>query len=240
MRLSSILDPSSEQEEERVAVALSDKEDEEEDEKAHIQTKSYKPLDFPKPSTDSILPSALDAFSEVVGPPEFLNNSVAEYASKIDIDQNDKRGWHKTRREKRDLPAGAVVEAKAELVGIRDRVRSDIDGSATSTSAARHMKGDPATTVGEGKRAISASNPDAKDAADLLRMCLRCGVPKTYSSARGMACPLCSDRPLADANDSEKKKGSTIKDKEKTKRMRGQSSHATWKMGKPFVLKQGF
>ncbi|KAK9111774.1 hypothetical protein Scep_019293 [Stephania cephalantha] len=98
-----------EQEKERVAVALSDKEDEEEDEKAHIQTKSYKPFDFPKPSTDSILPSALDAFSE----------------------------------------------AKAELVGIRDRVRCDIDGNATSTFAARHMKGNPATTVGEGNRDIS-------------------------------------------------------------------------------------
>ncbi|KAK9111772.1 hypothetical protein Scep_019291 [Stephania cephalantha] len=75
----------------------------------------------------------------VVGPPEFLNNSVAEYALKIDIDQNDKRCWHKTRREKKDLNL-----AKAELVGIRDRIRSDIDGSATSTSATRHMKGNPA------------------------------------------------------------------------------------------------
>ncbi|KAK9113309.1 hypothetical protein Syun_020106 [Stephania yunnanensis] len=138
------------------------------------------------------------------------------------------------------FPIRAVVEAKAELVGIRDRVRSDIDGSATSTSAAHYMKGNPATTVGEGKRAISASNPDAKDAADLLRMCLHCGVPKTYSSARGMACPLCSDRPLADVNDSEKKKGSTIKDKEKIKRMRGQSSHATWKSETEMQLRQQF
>ncbi|KAK9110089.1 hypothetical protein Sjap_018149 [Stephania japonica] len=224
-----------EQEEEGVEVSLSDEEDEEDDKKAHIQTKSYKPFDFPKPSTSSTLPSALDAFSEVAGPPEFLNNTVAEYASKTDIEQNDKRGGHKARREKKDLPTGiklreALLTLCCCVVGIRDRVRSDIDESATSTSVASRVKGNPATTVGEGKRAISASNPDAKNAADLLRMCLHCGVPKTYSSARGMVCPLCGDRPSTDdANDSEKKKGSTIKDKEKVKRMRGQSSHATWK-----------
>ncbi|KAK9134661.1 hypothetical protein Syun_013991 [Stephania yunnanensis] len=102
------------------------------------------------------------------------------------------------------------------------------------------MKCNPATTVGEGKCVISPSNPDTKDAADLLRMCLHCGVPKTYSSARGMACPLCSDRPLADANDSKKKKGSPIKDKENIKRMRGQSSHATWKSETEMQLRQQF
>ncbi|GAB4853221.1 hypothetical protein Ancab_017409 [Ancistrocladus abbreviatus] len=59
----------------------------------------------------------------------------------------------------------------------------------------------------------------------VLRMCMECGIPKTYSSTRGMICPVCIDRPPS--QDHGKKKGSTIKDKEKIKRMRGQSSHAT-------------
>lgn len=40
--------------------------------------------------------------------------------------------------------------------------------------------------------------------------------------------------------ESEKKKGSTIKDKEKNKRMKGQSSHATWKSETEMQLRQQF
>lgn len=71
-------------------------------------------------------------------------------------------------------------------------------------------------------------------------MCLQCGIPKAYSSARGMVCPVCGDRPLADADKDSKKKGSTIKDKEKSKRMKGQSSHATWKSETEMQLRQQF
>lgn len=71
-------------------------------------------------------------------------------------------------------------------------------------------------------------------------MCLQCGIPKTYSNASGMVCPQCGDRPPIDPNDTEKKKGSTIKDKEKSKRMRGQSSHATWKSETEMLLRQQF
>ncbi|ONK60735.1 uncharacterized protein A4U43_C08F22010 [Asparagus officinalis] len=167
-------------------------------------------------------------------PPEFLNNAVGcgdRREEAEDVDLRGRRG--RARREKKNLPAVVVVEAKAQLVGIRDRVRSDIEGSSPA----------PATvdTAGDGKRVITASNPEPKDAADLLRMCLQCGVPKTYSHNRGMVCPLCGDRPPADPlKESEKKKGSTIKDKEKNKRMKGQSSHATWKSETEMQLRQQF
>lgn len=55
---------------------------------------------------------------------------------------------------------GAVVEAKAQLVAIRDRVSVD-GGNATSDSVT--------TTPGESKRKITAANPGPEDAADLLR-----------------------------------------------------------------------
>ena len=58
---------------------------------------------------------------------------------------------------------GVVVEAKAQLVGIHERVRSDIEGSKPPTSAV------PSTKQDGVKRVASASNPNAEDAAELLR-----------------------------------------------------------------------
>ncbi|CAM8890218.1 unnamed protein product [Rhodiola kirilowii] len=47
--------------------------------------------------------------------------------------------------------------------------------------------------------------------------------------------------PPANPNkEAEKKKGSTIKDKEKNKRMKGQSSHASWKSETEMQLRQQF
>ncbi|KAK6916073.1 hypothetical protein RJ641_018934 [Dillenia turbinata] len=191
----------------------------------------------------SSLPSAFDAFSEISGPPEFLNNSVQEQVSLADSDEPWRRGRHGGRRnnkEKKDLPAGAVVEAKAQLVGIRDRVRSDVDGNFPPTPFIQPQKSSVGTTQGGDKRVATATNPNAEDAAELLRMCLQCGIPKTFSSARGMVCPQCSDQPPKDTTDEPKKKGSTIKEKEKSKRMRGQSSHATWKSETEMHLRQQF
>lgn len=74
----------------------------------------------------------------------------------------------------------------------------------------------------------------------VYRMCLQCGVPKTFSNAQGMVCPLCSDRPFAETDKESKKKSSAIKDKEKNKRMKGQSSHATWKSETEMQLRQQF
>ncbi|XP_038975663.1 uncharacterized protein LOC120106706 [Phoenix dactylifera] len=233
-------------EEERLSSSsLSDGDDGEEEEageedglvgKNRSRKERKKPLSNPsRPSSNSLLPSALDAFAEVTGPPEFLNNrpgAVEETREALGV--LDRMARDTARREKKDLPAGAVVEAKAQLVGIRDRVRSDVEGSHPSGSATK-------TVSDNGKRVFSAANPDAKDAADLLRICVQCGIPKTYSHARGMTCPVCGDRPPADPKkESEKQRGFTVKDKEKSKRMKGQSSHSTWKSETEMQLRQQY
>ncbi|KAI3803828.1 hypothetical protein L1987_31990 [Smallanthus sonchifolius] len=192
-----------------------------------------KPLfDPPNPSASSSLPSALVAFAEISSPPQFLNNSVGESASanKDNDDQLWRHGHRRHRRDKNDMPAGAVMQAKAQLVGIRDRVSSDASNVSSTASG------------GSAKRVMTATNPNAEDAADLLRMCVQCGIPKTFSNARGMVCPVCGDRPISetDESSSSKKKGSMIKDKEKNKRMKGQSSHATWKSETEMQLRQQF
>ncbi|KAJ3700502.1 hypothetical protein LUZ61_004207 [Rhynchospora tenuis] len=195
-------------------------------------TRNFSGTDPTKPPPDPSLPSALDAFAEITGPPEFLNNCVGGVEETREaLGVLDKKVRDRSRRDKRDLPAGAVVEAKPQLVAIRDRVTVD-GGNNTSESVT--------TISGEGKRKIGAANPGPEDASDLLRMCLQCGVPKTYSHAHGMVCPICGDRPVVEPKEAEKKKGSAIKDKEKSKRMRGQSSHATWKSETEMQLRQQF
>ncbi|OMO98700.1 hypothetical protein CCACVL1_04102 [Corchorus capsularis] len=221
-------------------------------------------FDFPDPSHKSALPSAFDAFSqcsfkflsssssfvcycsgidlillsrwflEISGPPEFLTHAVVQVTETRDLDpQQGRRGGQRDFKDKKAKPAGAVVEAKAQLVGIHERVRSDIEGIKPPTLV-------PSITQDGTKRVASATNPNAEDAAELLRMCLQCGIPKTYSSGRGMVCPVCGDRPVADPDKETKKKGSTMKDKEKSKRMKGQSSHATWKSETEMQLRQQF
>ncbi|EEF32111.1 conserved hypothetical protein [Ricinus communis] len=76
------------------------------------RTLSYKSvLDQSAPSnvSSSGLPSALDAFSEISGPPNFLNNSVEELQSSVK-DAENQTGRHggrwRKRRDKKDLPAG--------------------------------------------------------------------------------------------------------------------------------------
>ncbi|KAE8660977.1 Endoplasmic reticulum vesicle transporter protein [Hibiscus syriacus] len=121
-------------------------------------------FDFPDPSRKSALPSAFDAFSQVSGPPEFLNHAVEEPGSVSDsTQQQGRRGGRKDFKDKKDMPSGAVVETKPQLVGIHDRVRSDIEGSKPPTSSVPSSKQDGA------KRVASATNPNAQDAAELLR-----------------------------------------------------------------------
>ncbi|KAK4271245.1 hypothetical protein QN277_019966 [Acacia crassicarpa] len=200
----------------------------------HPSLRDRSMFDLPQPSVAPGLPSAFDAFSEVSGPPQFLNNSVEEYNPAKEVDQQQGRhGGRRRRKEKKDLPAGAVVEAKPQLVGIHERVRSDINGGEPPIPAALGASSGA-------KRVATAANPNAEDAADLLRMCLQCGIPKTFSSVRGMVCPVCGDRPPQDPSMESKKKGSTIKDKEKSKRMKGQSSHASWKSETEMQLRQQF
>ncbi|XP_075494394.1 uncharacterized protein LOC142531982 [Primulina tabacum] len=199
------------------------------------KTRSYKPLFDPNPHSSSSLPSAFDAFSEIAAPPQFLNNSVEEDPQKGAV-QQWRHGSRKNRKDKKHLPSGAVVESKAQLVGIRERVRSDVENTAP--------QGQSGTSVGTAqgaKRVATVSNPNAEDAAELLRMCVKCGIPKTYSHAKGMICPVCGDRPPNDSDKEPiKKKGSMIKDKEKSKRMRGQSTHASWKSETEMQLRQQF
>ncbi|KAK4405103.1 hypothetical protein Sango_0516800 [Sesamum angolense] len=236
---------SSAEEEDDDQQQLSREEISSDDEETHAvqrTSRSYKPLFDPNPPSSSALPSAFDAFSEVnignfvaqLWPPQFLNNSVQEDAVKED-GQRWKHGGRRNRKEKKDLPSGAIVESKPQLVGIHERVRSDV-----GSNISQGQTGASTPTAQGGKRMPTVSNPSAEDAAELLRMCVRCGVPKTYSHTKGIVCPVCSDRPVDSDKEPVKKKGSAIKDKERNKRMKGQSSHATWKSETEMQLRQQF
>ncbi|XP_023751135.1 uncharacterized protein LOC111899525 [Lactuca sativa] len=238
MSLSLLQGYSSPEEEEDEQRYLNSSDDDEEDERRNqdisgdrTNSNNFKKalFDPPNPSASSSLPSALVAFSEISGPPQFLNNTVGDSAEKDTDVQLWRHGRRRNRRDKNDMPEGAVMQAKAQLVGIHERVSSDAGNNTQSK-------------VSSTKRVATATNPTAQDAADLLRMCVKCGIPKTFSNARGMVCPVCGDRPVADTNTDEtsKKKGSMIKDKEKNKRMKGQSSHATWKSETEMHLRQQF
>eukprot|EP00252_Welwitschia_mirabilis_P020990 TRINITY_DN5265_c0_g1_i1.p1 TRINITY_DN5265_c0_g1~~TRINITY_DN5265_c0_g1_i1.p1 ORF type:complete len:238 (-),score=65.52 TRINITY_DN5265_c0_g1_i1:232-945(-) len=180
-----------------------------------------------------LLPSAFDVFSEVKGPPDFLNNSIHEpIQARSTQRKKTPAGWQseKDNQSKKDKYAGAVVEAKAQLVGIHDRVRSDVGGGLPKDSA----------TLMPPPKNVPATLPPPEGAANLLRICLQCGVPKTLSNAtEGMVCPVCRDQPCG-LSEKEKKRGSVIKEKEKAKRMKGQSSHATWKSDTEMQLRQQF
>ncbi|CAN1332363.1 hypothetical protein LINPERPRIM_LOCUS35689 [Linum perenne] len=185
---------------------------------------SYKSVYDPSAASNSAsgLPSAFDAFSEVSRPPQFLNNSVEENGAGREIDyQLPRHGRRRARKERKELPAGAVLESKAQLVGIHERVRSDIQSSQAPASSG------PTATDGGASRVAGATIPSAEDAAELL-------------SGRGMTCPVCGDRAPNDGSEDGKKRGSGIKDKEKSKRMKGQSSHATWKSETEMTLRQQF
>ncbi|KDO47139.1 hypothetical protein CISIN_1g026747mg [Citrus sinensis] len=148
--------------------------EEEDDEQIHYQSSSDDEAnasaaakrtvryDLPRNSVDSGLPSAFDVFSQISGPPRFLNNSLEVKASSIDV--NSQQSRRRNRKNKKELPAGAVMEAKAQLVGIHDRVRSDMEGDQPPASVS-------STTQGV-KRVATATNPNAEDAAELLRWVL--------------------------------------------------------------------
>lgn len=64
------------------------------------------------------------------------------------------------------LYIGAVVEAKAQLVGIHERVRSDVEGNITQSPSSQANGSNATQGV---KRVATATNPNAEDAAELLR-----------------------------------------------------------------------
>ncbi|XP_072973953.1 uncharacterized protein [Typha angustifolia] len=164
--------PEAEEEDEderHLSYSLSDDEDEgrnnddDEVKSSSMRNNRSKEEKKPPPPSDSSLPSALDAFAEIAGPPEFLTNAVGGVEETREVlGVLDWRGRDRSKRDRKDLPVGAVVEAKAQLVGIRDRVRSDIGGGSTNSDSVT-------TASGESKRVITAANPGPKDAADLLR-----------------------------------------------------------------------
>lgn len=170
----------------------------------------------------SPLPSAAMIFSEVTGPPEFLKDTVGSLAH---IQPQRRLPYGKALanlRARKELPAGVVVEAKPQVGDLTLRVDQD-------------------TKKDEPRKPPTAGMPPAEDAAKLLGMCLQCSVPKTYSAAKeGLICPLCKDRPALDDAELSKRRGSKMKDKERSKRMKGQSSHATWKSETEMHLRQQF
>ncbi|CAK9163115.1 unnamed protein product [Ilex paraguariensis] len=102
-----------EEEQEPKDLNSSDDDDDDDDDDGDISNNrsGYKPLfDFSaNPSSSSSLPSALDIFSQISAPPEFLNNCVQEPVSR-DVDvKRWRHGGRRNRQEKKDLPAGNVI-----------------------------------------------------------------------------------------------------------------------------------
>lgn len=238
----------SEEEEAPQGAVGTDSDDEFDENDKRNESPKQKPAMPLQSAKGSLLPSAFDAFSEVTGPPEFLNNSASEpIPTRPSEKRNSFGGWQaaKDPRIKKEPRPGIVLEAKAQLVGIHERVRSDVAGTmargpATAMPPPKNVPSPP--TLDNVRKIPVAAMPPREDAAKLLGMCLQCGVPKTYSNAReGLVCPVCGDRPPGNPNhENEKRKGSTIKDKEKSKRMKGQSSHASWKSETEMQLRQQF
>ncbi|KAL3699939.1 hypothetical protein R1sor_017961 [Riccia sorocarpa] len=237
MSLALVADYSSAEEEEEKFVD-SDEDSEQERDVAPAQERQKSVLS--RQLKTSLLPSPDDAFEKVSGPPDFLKNRVTEPVPSRPRDSWQSAGDTSHHVEvpsveeaRRPLANGAVIQAKAVLVDLPEEGRSDVVVGATNGEDG-------------GQRVPRVSMPPAEDAAALLRICLTCGVPKTYSGAKeSMVCPLCGDRPVveqkkAPTGEAEKRSGSKIKDKEKNKRMKGQSSHATWKSETEMQLRQQF
>ncbi|KAG6543215.1 hypothetical protein Mapa_015466 [Marchantia paleacea] len=232
---------SSEEEENRFIDSEEDSEHELDAAPAHELLRS----DIKQPLKASLLPSPDDMFQKVTGPPEFLKSSATEplpsrprdnwnYASDTARSApNSANGLQAAEDLQRTLTSGAIIQAKAVLVDDLERMRNDpVDGATEGKDNSRRVPG--------------VNMPPPEDAAALLRMCVKCGVPKTYSGSKeSMVCPLCGDRPAgtdgkSSTAETEKRSGSKIKDKEKNKRMKGQSSHATWKSETEMQLRQQF
>ncbi|KAH0878695.1 hypothetical protein HID58_066089, partial [Brassica napus] len=109
---------------------------------------------------DSGLPSANDVFSQISGPPEFLNNRTeadeeatardAEHAKRMTQMKGSPFDDVNCVSTKESPAASVVMEAKPQLVGIHER--------------------------NGGKRISTATNPNAEEAADLLRFELYCWI----------------------------------------------------------------
>eukprot|EP00850_Spirogloea_muscicola_P014321 SM000102S09179 [mRNA] locus=s102:35488:36946:- [translate_table: standard] len=182
------------------------------------------------------LPSAAAIFAEVEGPPDFLRAAAQAAPPQPQglPDHGVFAGAPTARRRAQPaMAAGAGSAAEARPQDVRN------GGGGPRALASRSVA---AACASEERRQIGAPMPPLEDAAVLLQVCPRCQVPKTFSTSHGgMTCPLCSDRPPPENSvEEDKKRRGPVKDKEKAKRMKGQSSHATWKSETEMHLRQQF
>ncbi|CAI5519292.1 unnamed protein product [Closterium sp. Naga37s-1] len=216
------------------------------------------------------LPSAAAAFEAVGGPPSFLAPTALSHymhiarAGKLvamgSANEEAPRGVVSVAGAAAAAPAAVVYrERRAGGVGggVREIVAAPVrnpnapaaepdavEGGVEEAEGSDAVNGDAT----RGRKAVGVSMPPPKaDAVDLLRICPTCQVPKTPSSGQGVVCPICRDRPAGDADvaagreKAKKREGdSKVKDKEKSKRMKGQSSHATWKSETEMQLRQTY
>lgn len=183
------------------------------------------------------LPSASFAFDEVSDIPDFLRPAALVSSPALSQAAASVAGI-----------TGAHTSAPPRISGESTTTTSlDFAGrggagggdSRSSDADARDGVHDAAAGAANGKRAPK------EDAASLSRLCEGCQVPKTFSSARGgMVCPLCGDKPRKEginaSQEAKKREKGGTKDKEKLKRMKGQSSHATWKTETEMELRQTY
>ncbi|KAH8962300.1 hypothetical protein BDL97_05G094000 [Sphagnum fallax] len=226
MSLALVQGYTSEEDESRLPADSYSSEEEEEVEAIPVQSpKPWLPPDVSAART-SLLPSATHIFSEVAGPPDFLKCHATDpiptrpprQRSASSFTESVAKYVPKESQEQRPTSTGAVLEAKPLLVNDSNKPLEE--------SVHRNP---------------SVGLPPPDEAASLLRMCLQCGVPKTYSGVKeSMVCPLCGDRPVTVPIPTEKKRGSKVKDKEHSKRMKGQSTHSSWKSETEMHLRQQF
>jgi hypothetical protein len=98
---------------------------------------------------------------------------------------------------------------------------------------------EPRMFPSEGMLSITKPFSDATVAPSSA--CEKCGIPKTFSTALGgLVCPQCKGREPGPPRQETGKRKTFVKDKEKDKRMKGQSVHASWKSEGEMLLRQQF
>ncbi|KAJ7294677.1 hypothetical protein O6H91_Y241000 [Diphasiastrum complanatum] len=168
MSLALVQDYASEEEKQIQLSSDSDSSSSGEDE-AEVESESRSRMQIPQnlmQINTSSLPSPSDVFSEITGPPDYLKASATEPMPCWQLNSRqsvDNALWHSQNLKKSQaaedslerptLRAGAIVEAKAQLVEVHDHVRDEaVDGVKQN-----------------GSRIPSVELPPPEDAAQLLR-----------------------------------------------------------------------
>ncbi|GAQ77590.1 hypothetical protein KFL_000010390 [Klebsormidium nitens] len=194
----------------------------------------------------SALPPPDSLFSEIKGPPAFLRpdaikpvheQAVGAWADRpaFEAEDDDEApggpvpaadGGADRKPKSGGAPTGAVISGAPVL--IRDQ-------------EVEHPRPSTEPLGAQDARNPGVTMPNREEAAALLSACEKCGIPKTFSTALGgLVCPQCKGRaPGPPRQETGKRKG-FVKDKEKEKRMKGQSVHASWKSEGEMLLRQQF